>query len=304
MTFDSILARAKALPAGRVALAAAQDEDALRAACEAAERGIIEPILVGDARAIEEIARNAGLHIEGMEIVDEADHTLAAKKAVGLVRAGRAELLMKGNLHTKLLLKAILDKENGLSRGSLMSHVALVQPKGSEKIVALTDGAMVMYPTLLQKAELIANAVEVMRALGVDTPKVAPLAAVEVVNPDMQATLDAAALTQMNRRSQIRHCVVDGPLGFDNAVSALAAEHKGIVSEVAGHADILLVHNIEAGNVLYKAAIFWGGADTGGLLVGAGVPVVLTSRAESARSKLNSIAAAMVYLRGREENAE
>ena len=182
-------------------------------------------------------------------------------------------------------MKAVLNKEWGLRKGSVLSHVAAFEVPNYDRLIFVTDAAMNIAPDVTQKAAIIQNTVEVARAIGIDLPKVAPIAAVEVVNPAMQATIDAAMLTQMNRRGQIKNCVVDGPLALDNAVSQIAAEHKGIVSDVAGKADILLVPTIEAGNVLYKSLVYFADAKVGAMIAGAKAPIVLTSRADSAETK-------------------
>jgi phosphate butyryltransferase len=200
---------------------------------------------------------------------------------------------MKGNVPTAVLLKAVLNKEFGLRTGHVLSHVAAFEIPDYNRLIFVTDAAMNIAPDLNQKVQIVKNAVNVARSLGIECPKVAPLAAVEVVNPDMQATLDAAVLTQMNARGQIQNCQIDGPLALDNAVSAFAAEHKGIVSEVAGQADILLVPTIEVGNVLYKSLIYFAKAKVGAVIAGAKAPIVLTSRADSAESKLYSLAVAV-----------
>jgi phosphate butyryltransferase len=200
---------------------------------------------------------------------------------------------MKGNVPTALILKAVLNKEWGLRTGNVLSHVAAFEVAGFDRLTFITDAAMNIAPDLQQKAQIIENAVEIAQSIGVNHPKVAPIAAVEVVNPAMQATVDAASLTMMNQRGQIRNCAVDGPLALDNAVSHHAAEHKGIESEVAGQADILLVPNIETGNALYKSLIYFAKAKVGAVIAGAKAPIVLTSRADSAESKLFSLALAI-----------
>lgn len=200
---------------------------------------------------------------------------------------------MKGNVPTATILKEVLNKEYGLRTGSVLSHVAAFEVPDYDQLIFVTDAAMNVAPDLNQKVQIVQNSVQVARALGIEMPKVAPLAAVEVVNPTMQATVDAALLTQMNNRGQIKDCIVDGPLALDNAVSALAAEHKGIKSEVAGQADILFVPTIEVGNVLYKSLIYFAKAKVGAIIAGAKAPIVLTSRADSAESKLYSLALAV-----------
>lgn len=294
MNFEQIIEKAKQGTPRRFAVAAAEDIDVLNAVSEASALGLVEPILVGNADKINSLIKEYSLKLENSEIINVADLSSAAETAVKMVHSGEADVLMKGLIGTATLLKAVLNKEWGLRTGSLLSHVAIIQSPQFDRFFFMTDAAMVMYPDLKQKVELINNAVKIALALGVQMPKVACLGAVEVVNPDMPATLDAAALTLMNQRGQIKNCIVDGPLAFDNAVSEEAAKHKGVVSPVAGQADILLVPNIETGNVLYKASTYFGGCEVAGMLAGAAAPIVLTSRADSSLSKLRSIACAAV----------
>ncbi|MPM46116.1 Phosphate acetyltransferase [bioreactor metagenome] len=231
-----------------------------------------------------------------MTIEDECDINKAAAKAVELVSKGEAQFLMKGILGTADLLKAVLNKEAGLKTSNLLSHVMIYEVPTYHKLLFLTDGGMVPYPELKDKIGIINNAVKVAHSLQIEKPMVAPICAVEVVNPSMQATLDAAALATMNKRGQIKGCIIDGPLALDNAISKEAAHHKGIVSEVAGETDILLVPNIEAGNFLGKSLTYFAQAESAGVIVGAKCPVVLVSRADSAKSKLYSIALGAVLV--------
>lgn len=230
---------------------------------------------------------------EHIEVIAAQSSAEAAELSVKAVRNGEADVLMKGNIPTANILKAVLNKEWGLRKGSVLSHVATFEVPNYNRLIFVTDAAMNIAPDVTQKAAIIQNTVEVALAIGIDLPKVAPIAAVEVVNPAMQATIDAAMLTQMNRRGQIKNCVVDGPLALDNAVSQIAAEHKGIVSDVAGKADILLVPTIEAGNVLYKSLVYFADAKVGAMIAGAKAPIVLTSRADSAETKVYSLALAV-----------
>lgn len=293
MNFEQIIKKAQQGTPKRFAVAAAEDIDVLSAVSEAAKLGLVEPVLVGDSDKICSLIKDNSLKsLENAKIVATDSLASSAETAVKMVSSGQADVLMKGLLGTATLLKAVLNKEWGLRTGSLLSHIGLIQSPAFDRIFFMTDAAMVMYPDLKQKADLINNAVKVARAMGVDTPNVACIAAVEVINPDMPATLDAAALALMNQRGQIKNCVVDGPLALDNAVSAEAAKHKGISSPVAGKADILLVPNIETGNAFYKACAYLGGCEVAGLLAGAAAPIVLTSRADSSESKLRSIACA------------
>jgi phosphate butyryltransferase len=228
-----------------------------------------------------------------LTIVHADSNEMASELAVKAVSTREATVLMKGNIPTSSLLKAVLNKEYGLRTGNVLSHVAVFEVPDFDRFTIVTDAGMNIAPELEQKAQMIKNAAALARAIGIECPKVAPIAAVEVVNPAMQATIDAAALSVMNKRGQITGCIVDGPLALDNAVSALAAEHKGIQSEVAGRADILLVPTIEVGNVLYKSLIYFAKAKVGAVIAGAKAPIVLTSRADSAESKLYSLALAI-----------
>jgi phosphate butyryltransferase len=295
-------------PARKLALAAAEDEAALRAAAQAYARGIVLPILCGSEKKIREIAETASIDITPFELVDCASAAEAVAAAVSLVREKRADILMKGLVQTAELLRAVLDKENGLrsdgsrsdgSRsGGLLSHVSILDSPILKKRFLLTDAAMVTYPDLKAKAALIRNAVKAASGLGIALPRVAVIASVEVVNPDMPATLDAAALTVMSRRGQLGNCIVDGPLAMDLALSEEAARHKGVVSEVAGRADILLMPNIDAGNATLKAFTLGGNCLFGGLVMGAAAPIVLNSRSDSDDSKLFSIECAVAISRG------
>lgn len=287
---DELLTLAKSKEKKTISVAAAHDKPVLEAVCKAVELDIVNAILVGDKEKIRKIAEEQNLNINGIEIINEVNVVKAAAKAVECVSTGKAQYIMKGLLGTSVLLKAVLNKEAGLRGKGLLSHVMLYDVPNYHKLINLTDGGMVPYPELQDKIGIINNAVKVAHALGNEMPKVAPICAVEVVNPAMQATLDAAALVQMNKRGQIKGCIIDGPLALDNAVSKEAAEHKGIISEVAGDSDILLVPNIEAGNFLGKSLTYFANAENAGVIMGAKCPVVLVSRADSAKSKLYSIA--------------
>lgn len=290
--FDEVLQKVKANGIKKVAVAVAQDEPVLEAIRDAQKNKIAEAILVGDKKKIEESAKSVGLDINNFEIIDEPDNSKAALKAVELVSTGHADMVMKGLVDTATFLRAVLDKEKGLRTGKVLSHVAVFDIPALERIILVTDAAMNIAPDLMTKKQIIENAVGIAKAIGIETPKVAPVCAVEVVNPDMQPTLDAAALSKMCDRGQIKGCIVDGPLAIDNAISEEAAKHKGIDSPVAGKADIILVPNIETGNVMYKTLTYTANAKNGGILAGAAAPVILTSRADSHESKLYSIALA------------
>jgi phosphate butyryltransferase len=277
-----------------IAVAVAQDEEVLKAIKGAKELGLAEPILVGDEKAIREAATNVGLSLDGVRIEHETKLDLAAKKAVSLVSSGQANIVMKGLIGTSPFLKAVLDKEVGLRTDKILSHVAVFEIPGYDRLLVITDAAMNIAPGLNDKVKIINNALVVTRSLGIEKAKVAPVCAVETVNPDMPATIDAAALTLMSERGQIEGAIIDGPLALDNAISLEAAKHKGITSLVAGHADILLCPDIEAGNMTYKALVYLGNAEVAGVIIGAKAPVVLTSRADTYISKLNSIALSLL----------
>lgn len=276
----------------RLVLAAAHDENALEAVVNASNKGIVEGILVGNRTLIEEIARRQGFSLEGFRIIDEPDNDKAAAVAVKLVKDNEADILMKGNLATSSLLRAVLNKEWGLRSGELISHLALFELPTYHKIIGLTDAAMNIAPDLNGKVSLIKSATAYLRKLGIEMPKVAVLSAVETVNPDMKSTLDASALAKMADRGQIKGCIIDGPLAFDNAISRKSAEHKGIKSDVAGDADLLVASDLDAANALYKAFIYFAKAKCAAVILGASAPIVLTSRADSDETKLNSIALA------------
>lgn len=291
-TLDSLIDKARSGKIRRLAVAAASDEPVLEAVKNATHAGIIEPVLAGDKYVIDQICEKIGFDLQGIEVVHEKEAYRAAVKAVELIREGKADIMMKGYISTGPLLKAILDKEKGLRKGGLLSHIALYETPYYHKLLGVTDAAMNVAPTFEEKAEILLNAVELFHKLGITHPKVAVIGAVETVNSKMEATVHAAMLTMMNRRGQIKGCLVDGPLAIDNAVSKEAAEHKGIKSDVAGDADILLTPDINSGNVLYKTLGFLGGGVSAAVLMGAAVPVVLTSRSDTERSKMLSIALA------------
>ncbi len=293
-TFDQVVACAKERRSARVAVAAAQDREVLEAVKMAIQIGMGDFTLVGDARRIADVASEIGLDVSNAEILDEPDGPSAARRAVSLVSSGKAGILMKGLIPTAQFLKAVLDREVGLRTGRLLSHVAVFKSPRYDRFFYLTDGAMVVAPTLEEKAQIIENAVGVAHKLGNETPKVACVAAVEVVNPAMPETLEAAALAKMSDRGQIKGCIVDGPLGLDNAVSAESAKHKGVGGPVAGRADIILAPDIAAGNAIYKTMVYFGDIEAAALVAGARAPIVLTSRSDSPRARLLSLACAIV----------
>lgn len=275
-----------------VSVAVAADEDVLNAVRMAIEADLVEAILVGNKNAILELADEMSFDLRLCTLVDEVDPVIACEKAVKLVSSKQADFLMKGLVDTSILLKAVLNKEWGLRTDHVLSHVAVFSMPQDTRFYAITDGAMNIAPDLEQKRQIIENAVGVMHKLGIEKPIVAVLAAIEKVNPKMACTLDAEQLSQMTWDDAF----VDGPFALDNAVSELAAKHKGIQNPRAGHAHILMVPDIEAGNILYKSVAFLGQASVAAVIAGATVPVVLTSRADSDQSKFNSIALALALL--------
>ena len=293
-SFDEIIAAARQRERVKIAVAAAADADVLIAVNEAKKAGIADAILVGDGVGIERIFREQGIDSGIFEIEHEPDVRLAARRAATLVRNGNAQVMMKGMVGTADFMRAVLNKNEGLGTGRLLSHVVVFEAPGYQRLMTLTDAAINIAPDLPQKVQIIENALTVTTAIGIREPRIAMLAAVETVNSAMKATEDAALVAKMAERGQIKGCRIDGPLALDNAVSAAAAKHKGIGGDVAGMADVLVVPYIEVGNVLYKALVYFAEAPLGGIVMGAAAPVVLTSRADSPQNKVNSIALAVV----------
>jgi len=276
-------------PVKKLVLAAAQDQHSLSAVLRAANDKIIEPILIGDKESIQNIAASSGFDITGLRIIHEPDTNMAVEMSVKMVSSKQADVLMKGKIGTSTLLKCVLNKEWGLRTGHLLSHFALFEVDTYHKLIAVTDVAMNIAPNLQDKIAIVNNSIDCLHKLGIPMPKVAVLGAVEMVNESMSATLDAALLSKMNQRDQIRGCIIDGPLAFDNAVSLESAQHKGIRSEVAGDTDLLLMPDIEVGNVLYKSLVFFAKAKVASVILGAQAPIVLTSRSDSEQAKYDSI---------------
>ena len=297
--YEQLLERCQSLAPMPTAVAHPCEETALEGALDAAGKGLIAPILVGPEAKIREIASRIRLDLGNARIVDAAHSHESAAKAVALVRAGEAEVLMKGSLHTDELLGAVVARETGLRTGRRISHVFIMDVPTYHKVLVITDAAINIAPTLEDKVDICQNAIDLAISLGVERPKVAILAAVETVTSKMQATLDAAALCKMAERGQIKGGVLDGPLAFDNAISSEAAKVKGIRSEVAGDPDILLAPDLEAGNILAKQLSFLANADSAGLVLGARVPIVLTSRADSVRARIASCGVAMLAAHAR-----
>ena len=292
--YESLLERCRNLEPIPTAVAHPCEETALAAAIEAGAKRLIAPILVGPAARIQEIAKKSGIDLGATPVVDAPHSMASAAKAVALVREGKAELLMKGSLHSDEILAAVVARETGLRTGRRISHVFIMDVPTYHKVLIITDAAINIAPALEDKVDIVQNAIDLAVRLGVKTPKVAILAAVETVNSKMPATLDAAALCKMADRGQIKGGELDGPLAFDNAISKDAAKIKGIKSTVAGDPDILLVPDLESGNMLAKQLSFLANADSAGLVLGARVPIILTSRADSVRSKIASCAVAVL----------
>lgn len=300
--FEDIVRAAQEKGPKTIAVAVAQDLEVLLAVQAAKEFGIADAILVGDEVEIRRIAQEHEIDISTCKLVNQTDKVQACRTAVELVKQGKAQIVMKGLIDTSVLLKAVLDKEIGLRTDKVLSHVAVADIGGFDRLFYITDAAMNIAPDLQAKKQIIENSLQVASALGNDNPKVACICAVEKVNDKMQATLDAAELVKMNETGELSGCVVAGPFALDNAVSVEAAKHKGITNPVAGQADILLMPFIEVGNVLYKSIVFFAKGKIAGIVVGAKAPVVLTSRADSDIAKLNSIAIGVLMASKQEEN--
>jgi phosphate acetyltransferase len=292
--FDRLVAQCRDLPRAPFAVVAPSTDVALSGAMSAAAAGLIEPILVGGEGAIRTLASKLGLDVSNVRIVDASDDADAARKSAALCRDGVARGLMKGSLHTDVLMHAVLDPSSGLRTARRVSHVFVIDAPAYPRPLLVTDAAINIYPTLVEKVDIAKNAIELAHALGIATPRVAILSAVETVSPKITSTIDAAALCKMADRRQITGAVLDGPLAFDTAVNAQAAAIKELVSPVAGIADVLLVPDLESGNMLAKQLEYLGGAELAGVVLGAKVPIVLTSRSDSARARLASCAVAVL----------
>jgi len=276
-------------PGRKLVLAAAQDQHSLGAVVKAWRNNIIEPILIGDEVGIQTICSEYNYDITGIRIIHEPNTEKSVEMAVRMASSKQADILMKGKIGSSTLLKCVLNKEWGLRTGNLLSHFALFEVDTYHKVIAVTDVAMNIAPNLQDKIAIVNNSIGCLNRLGYVMPKVAVLGAVEMVNENMEATLHAALLSKMNQRDQIKNCIIDGPLAFDNAISLESAQHKGIRSEVAGDTDLLLMPDIEVGNVLYKSLVFFAKAKVASIILGALVPIVLTSRSDSEQAKYDSI---------------
>lgn len=294
-SFDDLLAKVSQCSKKTVAVACAQDDAVLEAVKAAKERGIADAILVGNEAEIKTIARTLKMHINEYKIINVEDPVEAARTAVKLVHDGEADMYMKGLIDTKTFLKSVLDKEVGLRTDKTLSHVCVFEIKGVDRLLFLSDVAFVPYPDLATKANIIKNTVEIAHACGVECPKVAPIAAVEVVNPKMPCTVEADELTKMNENGEITGCIVDGPLSLDLAIEPQAAFHKGTTDrKIVGDADVLLFPDIQAGNITYKCLVHTADVKNGNILTGTKAPVILTSRSDEFEVKVNSIALAAI----------
>jgi phosphate butyryltransferase len=297
--FDDILKLARKVSRRhkpRVAVAGAHDPIVLDVLCDAAHQGFAEPLLFGDETRIREIAATQGFDLTRCDIIDVDDPTAMARRAAEMARVGDADVLMKGNVTTATIMKAALDEEIGIKTERLMSHVAVFEVKGYDRVMFMSDGGIVIEPDLAQKVEIVKNAIQVAHALGVSRPNVALLSSIEIVNTKMRSAVEAAIIAKMADRGQITGAVVDGPFGLDNAISPEAAAQKGVKSPVAGRADILIVGHADVGNVLYKSLSYFVGekCSMAGVIVGAKVPMVVVSRADTYQARLNSLAVACV----------
>ena len=301
--FDDLLSKVSECSKKILSVAVAQDKAVLEAVKAAKERGIADAILVGNEAEIREIGASLSMNMDEYEIINEPDVVEASLKAVSLVHDGRADMYMKGLLDSKTFLKSVLNKEVGLRTGQPLSHVCVFEIPGIDRLLFFTDVAFMPYPTLEDKKFIIKYTVEVAKACGVECPKVAPLAAVEVVNPKMPVTVEAAELTRMNEEGEIRNCIVDGPLSLDIAIDRASAEEKGAMDrKITGDADILLFPDIHAGNLVYKAIVHLVKVKNGCILTGTKAPVILTSRSDTFETKVNSIALAAVVAEEMKKN--
>ncbi|MEG3661865.1 bifunctional enoyl-CoA hydratase/phosphate acetyltransferase [Celeribacter halophilus] len=293
--FDKLLEMSEDLPATRMAVVAPEEENALRGAMMAAEHKLIQPILLGDQDKIYSTAKVLGITLDKIELIHCATHHEAAQLAVTMVRDARANAIMKGHMHTDDLLRPILSSRNGLKTGRRLSHIFVMDVPGLDHLLMVSDAAINIAPDLPTKVDIVQNAIDLAISLGIETPKVGVLSAVETVNPKIPSTLDAAALSKMADRDQIKGGIVDGPLAMDNAISLSAARTKGIKGGVAGHADILIVPNLESGNMLAKELTFIAHAEAAGVVIGARCPIILNSRSDSDKSRLASCAVAALH---------
>lgn len=288
--FDQLLSFVRSKEKKKLAIAFAEGEEIVEAVKQATEEDILQAVLIGEGAKIMDHCQKLNFDLNKVEIIDAKDPKLACQLAVELVKRKKADMLMKGKVDTPTLLKAVLDKETGLRTGGLLSHVAVVEVENYHKVMLVTDGGININPDVNKKIDILKNAIEVAKKLGIQKPKVSCLTAVELVNPEMQETVDAAVLVKMAERGDIKDVIIDGPVAFDIAIDLQAARMKGIISPIAGDTDIFLVPNIAAGNIFVKALIYLAKAKVGGIVVGGGVPIVLLSRSDTAAMKLYSMA--------------
>ena len=293
---DELVAAARERGPARIAVAAGHDPDALAALAQARDMGLATALLVGDSDKIRALAGPIGYRLSPDEIIHETDEAAAARKAIALIREGRADLLMKGKISTATLMRAVIDRDAGLRTGRQLSQVIVFQVPGFERLMLMSDAAINIAPTIEQKAEICRNAIEVARAIGIAKPNLAALTALEFVNSEMPATVDAAALAAMNRRGQITGAFIDGPIALDVPLSRFAADRKGIDSPLVEHTDIFICPDIEAANILYRAILYFARGESGGVVMGARVPLILLSRAETPDTKIRSIAIGMLVV--------
>jgi phosphate butyryltransferase len=289
-TLDELVEAARAQGPVRIAVAAGHDPDVIEAIKRASEIGLAEGIFVGDSEKIRSLAKTVGFDVPPEHLLDEQDEAAAARKAIALIRQGEAALLMKGKVGTATLIRAVLDRESGLRTGRLLSQVIVFQAPGIDRLMLMSDAAINIAPTLEQKADICRNAIEVAHAIRIEKPNLALLCALEFVNPDMSATVDAAALTMMNRRGQLSGAYMEGPIALDVPLSRFAAERKRVDSPLVEDTDIFIAPDIEAANILYRAILYFAKGESGGIVAGAKVPLVLLSRAETPETKIRSIA--------------
>jgi phosphate butyryltransferase len=283
------------LPRQRIAVVAAHDDFVIEAVNEAMKLGIVDPILIGKKDEINHSIRSLGYDINQFQIIDSQEDEESSYIALNLIRTNKADILMKGLIDTKVLLKAVVNKELGIRNAKILSHVGLVSFDDYERVLFVTDGAMLISPSVEEKVYIIENAVKLAKALGYSLPLVGMVSAAEKVNPKMQSTVDAESVVNLNLNGTIKGCIVGGPFAIDNLVSMESVKHKGIDNPVAGKADILVFPGIDSGNIFYKTSVFLGHAKSAGIILGATNPIVLTSRADSSLTKLYSIALAVVY---------
>jgi phosphate acetyltransferase len=302
--YDRLITRCAAMTPVLCAVAHPCDESSLRGAVQAMEKGLFKPILVGPKARIEAVAKQFKIDISACEVVDAPHSVGSAETAVRLAREGKAEMLMKGSLHTDELMAAVVKRETGLRTSRRVSHCFVMDVPAIDRVVIITDAAVNIFPTLAEKVHIVQNAIDLAHALGLENPKVAILSAMETVNPQVPSTIEAAALCKMAERGQITGGILDGPLALDNAIDLGAAKIKKITSAVAGQADILVVPDLEAGNMLAKSLSFMADADAAGIVLGARVPIILTSRADSVETRLASCAVAALVAKARREHLQ